>query len=61
MASKCTDTYGEPIVMRVNNAIVTVYRPILTPEERAKRMKEIMDASVRLVMSGEKNKQAKDN
>ena len=35
------DTYKEPIVFHYPNAIVRVYRPELTPEERTRRMKAI--------------------
>lgn len=38
-------------------AIVTIQRPELTPEERAKRMEEIKRAAVRLVLETEKAKQ----
>lgn len=34
------------------NATVRVYRPILTEEERARRMKLIENAAVDLLMSG---------
>lgn len=37
-------------------AIVTVHRPELTAEERAKRMEEIKQAAVRLVLETEKAK-----
>lgn len=36
------------------NAIVKVHRPDLTPEERAKRMKAIHDAAVRLIVAAER-------
>lgn len=40
-------------------AIVTVTRPQLTAKERAKRMEEIKQAAVRLVLETEKAKQRK--
>lgn len=40
-------------------AIVTVIRPELTPEERARRMEEIKQAAVRLVIATEKAKAKK--
>lgn len=40
-------------------AIVTVKRPELTAEERAKRMEEIKQAAVRLVLATEKAKRQK--
>ena len=36
--------------------IITVRRPELTPEERAKRMEAIKQAAVRLVIETERNK-----
>lgn len=36
--------------------IITVNRPDLTPEERAKRMEDIKQAAVRLVIETEKRK-----
>lgn len=41
------------------NAIVTVHRPELTAEERAKRMAEIKQAATRLVLETEKVKMRK--
>lgn len=38
--------------------IVNISRPELTAEERAKRMEEIKEAAVRLVIAAEKNKKA---
>lgn len=40
-------------------AIVTVTRPELTTEERARRMEEIKQAAARLVLETEKIKQRK--
>ncbi len=45
------DVYGEPEIIREKNIIATVYSPILTEEERAKRMEAIKRASVSLVLS----------
>lgn len=50
------DTYGEPIVITVNNNVGRFYSPILTDEERERRMERIKDAAVRLVLSKEKKK-----
>lgn len=36
--------------------IITISRPQLTPEERAKRMEEIKEAAVQLVLEMEKAK-----
>ena len=46
---KTSDTYGEPIIMELQNATVRVFRPILTDEERIKRMKLIYDAAADLL------------
>ena len=45
------DQYYEPITTVYSNAIVTVRRPILTEEERAKRIKAIHDAAANLLRS----------
>lgn len=42
-------------------AIVTVTRPNLTAEERAKRMEEIKQAAIKLVLETEKAKRRKKN
>lgn len=47
---KNNDVYMEPEVYRHNNCIVTIYRPILTEEERARRMEEIKKAAINLVI-----------
>lgn len=45
------DIYGEPVVFKFESGVVcNVYHPInLTPEERARRMKEIHDAAAHLL------------
>ena len=48
---KTQDEYMEPKVYEFPNAIVRVYRPILTDEERARRMKEIRKAAEALLKS----------
>lgn len=45
------DVYGEPEIIRKGNIIAKVYTPILTDEEREKRMEKIKQAAVRLVLS----------
>ena len=50
------DTYGEPIVIKVNNNVARFYSPILTDEEREKRMDRIKQSAVRLVLSVDKKK-----
>ena len=50
------DVYGEPIVITVNNNVAKFYSPILTDEERERRMERIKQAAVRLVLSVESKK-----
>ena len=47
------DVYGEPTVRVYPNAIVTSFHPILTPEERERRMMEIARAASALIASAE--------
>ena len=49
------DIYGEPEIFRKGNIIAKVYSPILTDEERERRMEKIKQASIRLVLSAERN------
>lgn len=51
---KNKDVYGEPIIMKKGNIVARVYSPILTEEERNRRMERIKQAAVRLVLSAEK-------
>ena len=55
------DIYGEPEIIRYKNIVATVFSPILTEEERKKRMERIKQAAVRLVLSKNevKNEQQK--
>lgn len=46
---KDDDVYGEPEVIVYKNIIATVYRPILTDEEREKRMRRIKEAVISLL------------
>lgn len=48
------DIYGEPEIIKYKNIEATVYSPILTDEERKRRMELIKQAAVRLVLSKEK-------
>lgn len=50
------DIYGEAEVIERNNIVAKVYSPILTDEERARRMERIKQAAIRLVLSVEKTK-----
>lgn len=45
------DVYGEPEIITHKNIVATVYSPILTDEERERRMELIKKAAVRLVLS----------
>ena len=47
------DIYGEPEIITYKNIVARVYSPILTDEERKKRMERIKQASIRLVLSKE--------
>ena len=51
------DIYGEPTIIKVGNNVAKFYSPILTDEERERRMERIKQASVRLVLSHEELKQ----
>ena len=53
---KCQDVYGEPGIFYYPNAVVKVYHPILTEEEREHRMERIKQAAIRLIRSTEENK-----
>ena len=57
---KTQDIYGEPIIFTSEKAVIKVYRPILTEEERARRMKLIKKAAAELLISVEKSKKQKD-
>lgn len=52
---RCKDVYSEPIYIDYPNSIIRVYRPILTDEERARRMKAIEKAMIDLLLSGRKS------
>lgn len=49
--SKCQDVYGEPKIFKFPGMTARVYRPILTDEERARRMKLIEEAAAALLIS----------
>lgn len=50
------DTYKDPVTYTYPNAIVRVYSPILTEQEREARMKRIYDAAARLLIACEKER-----
>ena len=45
------DTYKEPKIIKFPGMVVRVYQPILTEEERTRRMKKIHDAAAMLLRS----------
>ena len=47
------DIYGEPEIITYKNIVAKVRSPILTEEERKRRMERIKQAAVRLVLSKE--------
>lgn len=53
---KCQDVYMEPEIIRSSNCIARVYRPILTDEERERRMERIKKAAADLIMAAERSK-----
>ena len=52
---KTEDTHIEPVVFTYPGMTVRVHRPILTDEERARRMKALHDACAALLKSGPKS------
>jgi hypothetical protein len=50
------DVYGEPEVIRHKNIIAKVYSPIVTEQERERRMEMIKKASVSIVLAKEMKK-----
>ena len=50
------DVYGEPEIIKRGNIVARLYTPILTDEERARRMERIKQAAVRLVLAAERQK-----
>lgn len=53
---KCQDVYGEPRIFKFPGMTAYVYQPILTDEERARRMKAIEKAAAALLIAEEKLK-----
>ena len=47
------DIYGEPEIITYKNIVAKVYSPILTEQERTKRIERIKQAAIRLVLSNE--------
>lgn len=46
---KVQDTYQEPITFEFPNAVVRVFRPVLSDEERARRMKKLYNSAAELL------------
>ena len=53
---KSQDVYKEPEILHLDNCTVRVFRPILTEEERERRMERIKKAAADLIMSAERSK-----
>ena len=49
------DIYGEPAIFEKGNITAMVYSPILTEEEYNRRMEQIKQAAIRLLLSNERN------
>ena len=45
------DIYGEPEIITYKNIVAKVYSPILTEEERNRRMERIKQSAIRLLLS----------
>ena len=50
------DIYGEPEIIKTANIIARVYSPIITEQERERRLAAMRQASVRMVLSKGKKK-----
>ncbi len=48
------DVYGDPVIITKNNITARVRSPILTEDEHNKRMEQIKQAAIRLLLSKEK-------
>ena len=48
------DVYGEPTIIKKGNIVARCFSPILTDEERERRMDAIKRAAVRIVLAQEK-------
>lgn len=53
---KIQDVYMEPESLHLDNCIIRVFRPILTDEERERRMERIKKAAAELLVSAERSK-----
>lgn len=58
---KCQDVYGEPFVYQNDEKwLIRIFRPILTEEEEAKRMKRQHDAAADLIKDSMRAKARKE-
>lgn len=57
---KCEDVYQEPIIMEMPGCVARIYRPILTENERAKRMKAIHDAAEKVLKAAMKAERSRN-
>lgn len=48
------DTYQEAKIIKFDGMMVRVFSPVLSPEERNKRMKAIQKAAMNLLMDAER-------
>lgn len=55
------DVYEEPKVLHLSGGTVIVHVPILTPEERERRMKRIREAATALVLAARSENNSKFN
>lgn len=53
---KCQDVYMDPEILHLDNCTVRVFSPILTEEEKERRMERIKKAAADLIMSVERIK-----
>lgn len=51
---KSQDVYGEPRILQYPGITVRVYSPILTDEERTRRMKMIEEAAAAVIIAQDK-------
>lgn len=54
------DVYYEPIIMQSGNCIARIFKPILTDEERARRIKIMNDAAVSMLREAERVKKLQE-
>lgn len=54
VSMKVPDTYQETIILDFPDARVRVFRPVLSEEERERRMKKIHDAAADLLRTSKK-------